>query len=465
VHASTTELSTSAMMRIVRDMSTRSMFAARIARRRMRAPSFATNSSRVLALAILSTALALAACKPSTEPGDRESQLTPASKNTAPERGPHGEVIVHLPKEAQEKMGLALATPVPHAMVSELVAYGRATPDPSAAFVVRAPIAGALIADAKANAWPKIGDELASGAVLGVIKPRLTAVERADVATRLAAARGDLAASRAALKAEKAALERMRALNAENKNVSDRALEEADARVNTEEARAAAASASIETLQALLEPGAESAASIAITLGKAGSVVEVLAHPGEAVDAGAVLVRLDDFDRLQARVEMPVEAESRVAAETIRIAAVGDDEHFFVARRIGAAASVDVANQGGTIVYAIDQAAPSSSGSSLARRLRPGQAIVARIPKSDAPAPGFLVPRSAVLRFGGKTWIYDATGDEDFMRREIALDAPAEQGWFVTAPWAANAHVVVTGAGELLSEEILGTQNKHAEEP
>jgi len=303
VQAITTALSTSAMA----STSLRSMRAVNAS---TSARSFAMASSRALGIAILSAALALAACKPSGEPGDRESQLAPSSKSAAPERGPHGEVIVHLPKDAQEKMGLALATPAPHAMVSELVAYGRAAPDPSAAFIVRSPIAGALIADA----WPKIGDELAACAVLGVIKPRLTAVERADVATRLAAARGDLAASRAALKAEKAALERMRALNAENKNVSDRALEEADARVNAEEARSAAASASIETLQPLLEPGAESAASIAITIAKAGSVIEVLAHPGEAVDAGAVLVRLDDLDRLQARVEMPVDAESRVAA-------------------------------------------------------------------------------------------------------------------------------------------------------
>jgi biotin carboxyl carrier protein len=301
--------------------------------------------------------------------------------------------------------------------------------------------------------------------VLGSIQPRLSAVERGDLATRLAAARGELEGSRASLTVAKAALERTRSLNAVNKSASDRALEEAQARVKSEEARSAAATDAIETLQALLEPGAESKASVPISLSKAGTVVEVLAHPGESVDAGASLLRLENFNRLLARIDMPLDGVDHDAAETIRVASVGNEESFIEAHRVGPAANVDVASQGGAVLYAFEQPASRKDRPATALVLRPGQAVVAWIPLAPTKQRGFLLPRSAVLRYAGKTWVYDATGEEEFMRREIELGAPTEKGWFVTAEWAGKSRVVVTGAAELLSEEILGTQQKPAEEP
>jgi biotin carboxyl carrier protein len=417
-------------------------------------------------LALGFVVLALASCDSSVQQGDRESALAPTGKGTnAAARGAGGEVIVHVEDEAQERLGVVLASGVRRSMTPEFVAYGRVVADPSASFTVRAPIAGTLISSASSGAWPAVGAEIAdAGLEIATIKPRLTAVERGDIATRLAAARGDLESSRAALAAAKSALQRTRELNAENKNASDRALEEAEARVKAEEARGAAAQASIETLQALLEPSAESRASLPVVVGKPGTIVDVLAHPGEAVDAGAVLLRLENFTRLQARVDMPIDGIDRASAETIRITAVGDETHFIEARRVAPAATVEVSNQGGSMLYAFEQSV-RTSGSGGALPLRPGQAIVARIPSAGAPRDGFVFPRSAVLRFAGKAWIYDSTGEDELTRRPIELDQPTEDGWFVTAPWAEKAHVVVTGAASILSEEILGTQEKHAEEP
>jgi hypothetical protein len=111
-------------------------------------------------------------------------------------------------------------------------------------------------------------------------------------------------------------------------------------------------------------------------------------------------------------------------------------------------------------MYAFDQSESAPSGPPL----RPGQPIVAWIPRSQAAREGFAIPRSEIIRFGGKAWIYDETGDEEFMRREVVLDAPTESGWFATEPWLGAAHIVIAGAGAILSEEILGTQNKAADE-
>jgi biotin carboxyl carrier protein len=421
---------------------------------------FDRDSVRVFVALVVAATLA---CGPSTskepkEGGADASQTKPAA---APARGPNGEAIVHVDKDDQEHMGLAVASAEPHAMTPELVAYGRIEADPATSFTVRAPLAGTIVADASAAAWPAIGAVVAGGDVaLGAIRPRLTAVERADVAARLAAARGELASSRAALTAANAALERMRALNAEDKNVSDRALQEAEAKVSAEQARGAAAAASIDALSGLLEPGAEARASIPIVLGRAGTVVEVLAHIGEVVDAGAPLLRVESFDRLRARVDMPLDGVDHTAVPIVRIAAVGREDRTFEARRIAVAPDVDASGPDGAVLYALDRTTQEASGPPL----RPGQAIVAWIARSQEVQHGFVIARSAIVRFGGKAWVYDKTGDEDFMRREVVLDAPIEQGWFATAPWLGGAHVVTAGAGALLSAEILGAQNKAADE-
>jgi hypothetical protein len=413
----------------------------------------------------IAIALAMAsglACKPSApkDPGDESAHAAQEKPAAAPSRGPNGEAIVHVDTDDQENMGLEVARPESLAMKPELVAYGRVESDPATVFVVRAPIAGTIVADAKA-AWPTVGEALATADVaLGAIQPRLTAVERADIAARLAVARGELATSRAELTAANAALERTRALNAADKNASDRALQEAEAKVSAEQARSAAAAASIEVLSGLLEPGADAHAAVAIVLGRAGAVVEVLARPGEVVDAGAALVRVESFGHLRARVDMPLDGIDHTAVPAIRIAAIGREGHALEARRIAIAASLDASSSGGAVLFAFDQSESATSGPPL----RPGQPIVAWIPISEQAREGFAIPRSAIIRFGGKAWVYDETSDEDFMRREVVLDAPTESGWFATEPWLSTAHLVITGAGAILSAEILGAQNKAADE-
>ncbi len=64
-----------------------------------------------------------------------------------------------------------------------------------------------------------------------------------------------------------------------------------------------------------------------------------------------------------------------------------------------------------------------------------------------------VVPRDAVVRTEGKGWVYVATGDDHFTRKEIALDRATENGWFVTNGVAAGDKLVITGAQSLLSEE------------
>ena len=84
----------------------------------------------------------------------------------------------------------------------------------------------------------------------------------------------------------------------------------------------------------------------------------------------------------------------------------------------------------------------------------PGRAVSGFLRLSGEPQRGLLVPANAVVRSGGRAWVYVQTTATDFVRREITLDHALGQGWFVTNSVAEGDPVVVTGAQALLSEEL-----------
>jgi hypothetical protein len=85
-----------------------------------------------------------------------------------------------------------------------------------------------------------------------------------------------------------------------------------------------------------------------------------------------------------------------------------------------------------------------------------GEAVTGFLKTPGDTLSGVIVPRSAVVRANGAAWVYAQTADEQFTRKEIALDHPVEGGWFVTEGVAAGDKLVVAGAQTLLSEELKG---------
>ena len=70
-------------------------------------------------------------------------------------------------------------------------------------------------------------------------------------------------------------------------------------------------------------------------------------------------------------------------------------------------------------------------------------------------ANGVIVPRDAIVRHEGEAFVYVQTGDDTFARHEIELEHPLDKGWF-SADFKPGVRVVVTGAQQLLSEELKG---------
>ena len=85
-------------------------------------------------------------------------------------------------------------------------------------------------------------------------------------------------------------------------------------------------------------------------------------------------------------------------------------------------------------------------------------ALTAWLELPEEPRRGLAVPRSAILRHDGRTWVYVQEEEEKFVRKPVILDTPLDddKGWFVAENGGIKADdlLIVTGAQALLSEEL-----------
>jgi hypothetical protein len=355
-------------------------------------------------------------------------------------RGPGGEVIVTLDRDAQVRIGLTVSTLTAATQQTELVASGTIQEDPSRSFTLRAPVAGTLLASGS-RAWPSLGEVLADGAMIGAIQPRVEPATRVDLEARLAAAKSDALVAAAALDAARAAFERARALNAEGKIVSDRAVQDAESKMKAEEARLTAARATERLISASLGAVSGPTAPVPLAVIHGGEVVEVPARPGETIGSDQPILRVASFDTVLAKVDVP--AGERVATVTAaRVVLVGREDHPLHGERVAQTAA-DPKTRGQAFLFRLH-------GDSVP--LRPGEAVTAYLAMPGAGRAGVVIPYAAVIRHQGRAWVYVERGDGQFARHLVMLDYPTAGGYFTSA-FRPGERVVGTGAQVLLSEE------------
>jgi len=375
-----------------------------------------------------------------------ENEERASHKRTDPavvNRTATGDAIIHIAQAVQQRIGLRTAVVGQASLAPEMVAYGRLEEDPSHSFTLRSPVAGTLRTD-PASAWPSIGQRIASGVVVGSVEPRIAPTDRVTLTNQLAAARSDVDSATAAMEAARAAYERARVLNADAKNVSDRVVEEARSRLETERARLDAARQTVRNIESSLQAGGP-AGSAPLILQSGGTVVEALAQPGESVEAGTPLLRVSRMDRLIARIDLPVGEALPPASSIARIAPAGREHQQIEADRIAAASVADQKAPGEGFLFRLREARFG---------LRPGLAVTAYIPTSAAKRNGVSVPAAAVVRLSGKAYVYLQTAAEQFTRREIRTDNSIPSGYFIGNQLSPGTRIVVTGAQTLLSEEF-----------
>jgi len=358
-------------------------------------------------------------------------------------RTPEGDAIIRIAEPVQQRIGLRVAVIEQASLAPELIAYGRLEEDPSRSFTLRSPVAGTLQNDARAP-WPSIGQGIPSGATVGGILPRIMPTDRVTLTNQLAVARSDVNSATASLEAARAAYERARVLNADAKNVSDRVVEEARSRFESERARLEGAQETVRTLESSLQSGGP-ASTTPLVMQSDGTVVEIMAQPGESVEAGTPLLRISRLDRLVARIDLPLGESLPAGSVAARIVPAGQEHQPVEADRIATAAVIDPKAPGQSFLFRLRD---SRFG------LRPGLAVTAYIATAATKRAGATVPTAAVVRLSGKAYVYVQTASGQFTRKEIRTDSPVSSGYFIGNQLAPGTRIVVAGAQTLLSEEF-----------
>jgi len=379
--------------------------------------------------------------------GHAEGEQDEENSGEAPSWVKHenGKSFIELESEAQKRIGLETQPLSAVQARPEVMAYGILEEDPTAAFTLRAPYAG-MITPASIAAWPHLGTSVESAHVLGALQVRLTAVERVDLQTRKLEAKAAIAELVADLRSARASYESKYKLNNQGKVVSDRAMEEAEAKVQIDEAKLASARQREALFDKLVGDDEGTIETIPLAAGHRGEVVQLFATPGEAVDSGQALLRVASFDHLIARIELPIGLDTDRLGENAWISLHGDDGQVFEAKRIARAAMAGAQMRGTTFLYSVT--VPDDS-------LRPGMPVVARLSTRDEPIQGVLIPRGALLRFAGSMRVYVQVAEERFEARDVVSAHPMKEGWTaLTASLSPGEKVVVKAAQILLSEEL-----------
>lgn len=381
---------------------------------------------------------------------------TPACRRADPGIAPqetalaeaHGLASLTLEFHAQQlaTMGLEFAVPEPAEWVPEVRAFGRVVSQPSAVVTLRAPLAGTLLAG---DVAPALGADLAAGQVVFRLAPRLTPVERRGLASERLTSEAELAALEAELPRLRAEAERARGLN-QDKTVSDRDLGAAEASLQAAEARAGG----LRELAGMLAAASADApgTALALALPAAGEVTELDARAGEAVEAGAVLLRAEDFRAPLVSIDLPAGAGAASAILSARVERVDAPGEFLAAERIGPAPSATGATP--ALFFRVHGEAIATAS------LRPGLGLCAWL-RLDRPAQvGVRVPASAVVRLAGQAFVYVRRGASTLERVSLALERPLSGGWFADETWlpGETPELVVRGAQQVLSSELLGRQ-------
>lgn len=177
-----------------------------------------------------------------------------------------------------------------------------------------------------------------------------------------------------------------------------------------------------------------------ITVPRGGTVVRVLAQPGELVQAGQPLLELVDYAGPIARLAW----EDGTPPATVAFGPLQGAGRF-TGTRLGPAPEADPLTGAPAWQYRLAGAAAV---------LRPGALLTAHAPGPAPPRRGVLIPGPAVVQWDALAWAYVERAPGRYVRVRVPTSAPVPGGWLVERGFEPGQRVVVTGAGLLLSEEF-----------
>ncbi len=220
--------------------------------------------------------------------------------------------------------------------------------------------------------------------------------------------------------------ERLKTLNADDKNVSDLAVQQAFAQINTDKAAINSKVLEIENLlaNAKLQWGAP------------------LAKAALNNQSASVFKKLIARENMLIQISLPFTAPEPKLGDIVRISPL-NGKQLIKAQYISAATQADSNGAGKTFYF-----------SAPAKDLRLGMRVAVEVNANrNTINNGIIIPSSAVVWYAGTPWAYFKHGDDEFIRKPILADKEVDTGWFNTG-FDSDSEVVVRGAQLLLSEEF-----------
>lgn len=255
-----------------------------------------------------------------------------------------------------------------------------------------------------------------------------------DLRLRYQAAKAEASVTRASAANYNAEYQRLKALNADDKNVSDRAVTAAEAAIKSDQARLLASESAANNIQDTMRQ-------------QWGDVLTKLAIQ-EAINKPLL-----QENEVLIQILLPFNApEPKPNSHLLISVADSANNKAIVAVFVSRAPSIDTTLQGKTYFYrASDNALRVGmrvQTSSLYAQTSDGKSSSGTLNK------GVIVPNSAVVWYGGKAWVYLQQGTNRFVRKPIVTDTELDNGWFNQGTLKPNDIIVTNGAQLLLSEEF-----------
>jgi hypothetical protein len=246
-----------------------------------------------------------------------------------------------------------------------------------------------------------------------------------DLRARYGASVSEARSLRAVAANSAADYQRFKKLFEDDRNVSERALQAAEAQWKTDQARLAAAEQAV--------------AAIRDTIGTGWG--EVLAGWATNPESSA-LQALAQQREVLAQITFPYELHAQAGKVGLFLAPVSVPDQSRPARFLSAAPQTDATLPGETYFYVVG-----------AHGLRVGMRVAGRLKLGGKKREGVMVPSTAVVWHGGKAWAYVKEKDDLFVRKEVSTAQELGNGWFDASHFQAGDEIVVSGAQLLLSEE------------
>lgn len=242
-----------------------------------------------------------------------------------------------------------------------------------------------------------------------------------DLSARHDVARAELARARVALALSLAEFERDRKLFNDERNVSLKAYQAAQAAYKLDAAKADAADLALRNVEAAARE-------------RFGPRLASWAFDAQSARWRKLMGR----EEVLAQMSLPPGYEGAPSPEIGLRAVAGNPLAGYL---VGAAARQDPALPGRSFVYRV------------ATDLASGTRLMASIPLTADAEPGVFVPQGAVLWFAGQPWLYERVASNRFARRSLVDSIELDDGLFVRRGVAAGARIVTRGAQLLLSDE------------